>query len=519
MAEEVGFEKIRQKQAALQELKIVLLDGLCMARNPSAFKDRPEVSAELASETDVKDACPKATELDVSCNLFEEWREIAQICVQLEELKSLRVDESRFRNVELSSEERERYASGFKRIQSLTLNETLMSWTEVLSIVREFENVTTLSASHNAFTRLDIGLLPATITDLTLEANNFRSLSSLRPLTALPNLARLLLKQNRISSITDTNEGKEDETPLIFSPSLTHVDLSHNSISDWSFIDSLPIHIPSLTSLRISSNPLYLSLVSPDGKPLSPEDGYILTVARISSLRILNYSPVSDKDRLNAETYYLSNIGKELSLHPESLAETVKKQHRRYAELCDEYGEPAVARRSEDDDGDSANPNSLAAQMIKFDVRLGQSAIAALEHGGYRAVDPKKDDNNNKDDAATQAPPLSFNLTLPLSFTVYNALGIIGKTARLPPSKLRLFWETGEWDPAPKRAGGVAKEEDDEEDWDSEAEGSEDGFAGGAGERGISGRVPREVELVAGTRLVGTWIDVKVARVRVEMKE
>ena len=42
--------------------------------------------------SDVKEACPKAVELDLSRNLFEEWREVASVCEQLERLRNLRVE-------------------------------------------------------------------------------------------------------------------------------------------------------------------------------------------------------------------------------------------------------------------------------------------------------------------------------------------------------------------------------------------------------------------------------------------
>ena len=41
---------------------------------------------------DVKETCPKAVELDLSRNLFEEWREIVSICGQLDRLRDLRVE-------------------------------------------------------------------------------------------------------------------------------------------------------------------------------------------------------------------------------------------------------------------------------------------------------------------------------------------------------------------------------------------------------------------------------------------
>ena len=87
-AEEIGFDKIRKQLAQLEELKIIILDGLCMAR-PEA---RGRMWIENGEKKDVAETCPKAVELDLSRNLFEEWREVAAICEQLPGLRSLRVE-------------------------------------------------------------------------------------------------------------------------------------------------------------------------------------------------------------------------------------------------------------------------------------------------------------------------------------------------------------------------------------------------------------------------------------------
>jgi hypothetical protein len=88
VAEEVGFDKIRKQLSRLEELRIVILDGLCMCR--------PQVRGTAWMKgngaSDVKDACPKVTELDLSRNLFEEWREVADVCEQLQSLKILRIE-------------------------------------------------------------------------------------------------------------------------------------------------------------------------------------------------------------------------------------------------------------------------------------------------------------------------------------------------------------------------------------------------------------------------------------------
>jgi len=93
--EEVGFDKIRKQLANLKELRIVILDGLCMSRPVARVTGRRvEDGSDVwpTDLTDIKESCPKAIELDLSRNLFEEWREIASICEQLEKLRSLRAE-------------------------------------------------------------------------------------------------------------------------------------------------------------------------------------------------------------------------------------------------------------------------------------------------------------------------------------------------------------------------------------------------------------------------------------------
>lgn len=79
IVEEVGFEKIRQTLARLEDLKIVILDGMCIVE-PVAEGDRP-----------IKEVSPKIVELDLSRNLFETIEPIVEICGELVFLQSLRI--------------------------------------------------------------------------------------------------------------------------------------------------------------------------------------------------------------------------------------------------------------------------------------------------------------------------------------------------------------------------------------------------------------------------------------------
>ncbi len=74
--EEVGFDKIRRQLAELQELRIVVLDGACIA----------------TVESDLGEQNLKIVELDLSRNLFESWHDITAICSSLVNLQSLRLE-------------------------------------------------------------------------------------------------------------------------------------------------------------------------------------------------------------------------------------------------------------------------------------------------------------------------------------------------------------------------------------------------------------------------------------------
>lgn len=461
VAEEVGFDKIRKQLGQLEELKYVILDGLRMlrpeVRQSTRSNDEPEWPQ---GSSDIKDVCPKTYELDLSRNLFEEWREIAAICEQLEQLRSVRVDGTRFRDTSLTQVELERCRKIFANITTLKLENDLLAWENLVNISHQFSALTTFSASSNFYSSLTPHFLNPTITDLTLEENLFASLSALEPLTKMPNLQRLVLKSNKVSEI--------GAPAPMFPATLKEVDLSFNEITTWSFIEALEHVFPSLTSLRVSHNPLYDGLQSPDGRSLTADDGYMLTLARLGNVKMLNHSPISDKERLNAESYYLSLIVKEVQFAPDHLRDQILSRHPRYKWLCEEYGEPDIKRST-----GAMNPNSLAARLLKirFYLASGEAEVREVE--------------------------------IPMSCTAYTVLGVVGKMFGHEPMKCRLVWETGDWIPARRTMAEV-----EDEDWDSED--SEDEAA--------TSKVMREVEITPGTRSIGTWIDGMEATVRVELR-
>ncbi|EAU35680.1 conserved hypothetical protein [Aspergillus terreus NIH2624] len=473
VVEEVGFDKIRKQLAELQELKIVLLDGLRVA---GVLAQEASLEQYDAALQEIQQTCPKIMELDLSRNLINRWKEVSCICSRLKRLRKLKLNGNRFCSVEESLK--------FEGITELHLDDTLLSWDEISSVAGQFPSLTTLSASANQLSALTTPIAN-TITTLSLEHNTICSLSSVEILTSLTNLKHLSLRGNIIDKVY---EPEPAEKPLRFSPSLKSIDLSRNNIHSWVFVNELSDAIPNLETLRISGNPLFNQPVGPSvvtgmpEKPMTVDEAYMLTLARLASLQVLNYGKITPKDRTNGELYYLSLIGKELSASPETAEHEILSAHPRYKALCEIHGAPVISRASTAmGSGTAVNPRSVAARLVKMVFRMrcdgdGAETVKVVE--------------------------------VPRSFDVYQVKAIVARVFSLTPLSFRLIWETDELDP-------VSRENmEADEGWDSEDEGGQ-ALAAADSDPGF---VRREVELIDTTKDIGFWFqsDLVEARVRVE---
>ncbi|KAF3389610.1 Tubulin-specific chaperone E [Penicillium rolfsii] len=481
VVEEVGFDKIRKQLAELQELRIVLLDGMRIAGVLSSYEQsEPEV---LEAAKEIATTCPKIEELDLSRNLLCSWRHVWDICNQLKELKKLKLNGNRFQPLE----------DGFifEGITELHLEETLLSWDEIAEVTSRFPSLTSLTASGNQLRTISRSL-PGAIKKLTLENNDIRSLSALRPLAEIQTLNYLSIRGNNVDSITDSPESTALD--FAFPPSVFSVDLSRNNISSWTFLNHLSTMFPGLTTLRFSGNPLYdqpplraaiaaaTSSMSAS-KPMTLDESFMLTLSRFPpSLTTLNFSTISPQDRSNAEMYYLSLIGKELSATSEAEEPAILAAHPRYAELCELYGEPTVTRAIERDGSGKRviHPRSVAARLVKLAFRLSESQVCVKE--------------------------------IPTSFDSYQVKSLVSRLFNLPPYSFKLVWETDEWDPVEKKAG-----DDAAADWDEE---SDDEMQGAApvSSADTSRFVRREIELLDSTRDIGFLFQSETGEMKIRVE-
>lgn len=126
---------------------------------------------------------------------------------------------------------------------------------------------------------------------LSLEGNDIQTLSNLRDLTGLPVLQGIFLKNNDIAH-TCSIEADGESRPIVFSSSITELDLTANQISKWSFLDDLHTIFPGLESIRVSGNPVYDDLKIADSAASDADDAFMFTLARVKKLMFLNHSKV-----------------------------------------------------------------------------------------------------------------------------------------------------------------------------------------------------------------------------------
>ncbi|KAL4808278.1 hypothetical protein BDV18DRAFT_134585 [Aspergillus unguis] len=484
IAEEVGFDKIRKQLAELEELKIVLLDGLRVAGVLAQMQDASREQIDEARR-EIERTCPKIVELDLSWNMLTTWKDVADICSPLKRLKHLRLNGNRLGSAE--------EGLSFDGVQELHLDDTLLPWEQVAKVAAQFPSITWLSASANQITSIPVPISNH-LTTLVLENNDISSLSSIKALASLPKLKHLSIRGNHIDNITSA---VSQDDSFQFPGSLQSVDLSRNKISSWLFINKLPDIFPGLLKLRVSDNPLYNQAVAPSSvtgmpeKPMTVDEAYMLTLCRISKLQVLNYSTISAKDRSNGELYYLSLIGKELSASPEAAESDILKKHPRYHELCQVHGEPLIQRATKvTGSGGAVHPRSVAARLVRMVFHLCQNE-PGQKHSEIIKVKE-----------------------IPRSYDTYQVKALVSRLFNLTPFGFRLVWETDELDP-------VSKENMDiEDEWDSDDEGREGTQGQNALDTGDDAKfVKREVELVDTTKDIGFWFqpDLVEARVRVEV--
>ena len=390
-----------------------------------------------------------------------------------------------------------------------------------------FPNLKLLSLSSNALQTISVsqGVSHPMVESVLFDNNGLRYLEDLELLfKAFPKLVQLSLQENSIKDVWMDQQQSDGQ----LSQSLQTLNLSRNAIHEWSVVDHLPSAFPSLQSLRISNNPLYLGLSLTDSKVPSnqsvEETSYMLTLARLGDLRTLNYSTITPQDRLNGELYYLSSIEREyeasLSQGKPLTPDQINARHPRYSELCRIYDRLSVGSGGRDEllrtkvtEDTEAIPGSLASRLVRFS--FGILKLAERISPNIKARD-------------------GLELELPRTISTYSLKALLVRKLGLRPLDFRLIYESEEMDPVAETMMVTSVPNgttDSDAEWDVDPQASQ-GLdikehqrnshpnANNAASISHEGKKwkRREVEMMDSTRDIGFWLDdnAKQARVRIE---
>jgi HAMP domain-containing protein len=178
----------------------------------------------------------------------------------------------------------------------------------------------------------------------------------------LPSLQHLMVNDNNIPDVSMANV----DTSCF--KNLRSLQLAGTSIASWQDLDGIRA-FESLESLRFRNTPLTSSMGAGEAR--------CITIARIPNLAFLNASPISSKERLEAERRYVSTVARELLLVASSAETNANKDeilalHPRFEELVDTHKESMAAPQTSLNGG-------LTVQPVNVTIRSMAAASCSIE--------------------------------------------------------------------------------------------------------------------------------------------
>ncbi|XP_035755555.1 tubulin-specific chaperone E isoform X3 [Egretta garzetta] len=297
-------------------------------------------------------------------------------------------------------------SSVFSKLKILALNQTEITWAEVLLCAPGWPALEELYLTSNNITileRPDENVLQ-TLKLLDLSDNQLLDGNQLHLIAHLPRLEHLILRNSGISSMHFPDAGFGCKTKMF--PSLKRLAINDNKISQWSSINELD-KLPSLRSLQCHNNPFM-------DTEKNPETLRQLIIAKISQLEVLNKSEILPTERKGAELDYRKIFGNDWlaaggNWNPEKNkpSEEFLAAHPRYPSLCLKYGAP------EEGELKGRQPLTLKNQLLTLTIKCP-------EKPEQKPVEKK----------------------LPESMTIQRVKGLLYRLLKIPGSELKLSYES-----------------------------------------------------------------------------
>eukprot|EP00736_Rhodelphis_marinus_P011196 Rmarinus@m.30226 len=356
----VGMTSVATKQSKLTHLKTVCLS-------------EARIGGITPEEDNVAELLPAVEELDLSGNLFSSWDEVSSILRQLGTLVTLNLSRNLLPPLSQSPE-----LHGFENLRMLVLNGCKLSWDQACHVLSCTSNLEELYLSQNDISHLSTptSIQPfQSLKTLCLDENAIADWAEVMKLSALPALQKLLLSDNAIQSVsypvTESSPVEvQDGATEASSPfsQLKFLSLNRNRISAWESVDALNA-FPSLSSVRFQDNPLC--------EEFSPGVMRSLIVARVKNLCSLNGSAVREREREDAQRWYVQRVAGEayrmlqtdFGGDKEKTDAWVRENHPRYPALAEEYGDllgelERTEKKATGDDPDAA----LLTEIVRITI-------------------------------------------------------------------------------------------------------------------------------------------------------
>ena len=315
--------------------------------------------------------------IDLAGNLLSDWQDVLEILMQFPNLQSVSLASNRINDLGSVA------IGQFALVKALNLNNcNIGSFKTVQLIGQAMPQLEDLCLAHANLSDIDNCMSEEEngLSDLKTVFHNLVLLdlsdchltsweTQVQPFRALPKLESLVLNNNSIEIISiPTND--TDGAPF---SCLASLQLAGNPISSWTALDDIN-NIPALRSLRLRNTPLTESMGVGEIRSTS--------IARFPNLEYFNASPISDRERLEAERRYVSTVARELLLiSSEALLSgntqkddaivdpkqaEVHTRHPRFQALVEKHKETMMALTAA---SDSSSSGKIGEDIINVTIR------------------------------------------------------------------------------------------------------------------------------------------------------
>ncbi|XP_076606786.1 tubulin-specific chaperone cofactor E-like protein [Chaetodon auriga] len=239
--------------------------------------------------SDIAVFCAHVVELDLSHNQLSDWVEICTIVSNVPHLDFLNLSTNPLSGVELEPS----MAEVFSRVRQLVLINTHISWDTVHTLTRHTPELEELFLCLNGYNTVSESQTSCpSLRLLQITDNHLQEWAEVRKFGVMyPSLSALVLANNSVDSVGDTQE-----TLQRLFPTLHSINLNNTGLSKWEDVERLNF-LPKLQEVKAKGIPLL--------EPYTTHERRCLLLAQLPSVRVLNGGAVSDGEREDAERFFI----------------------------------------------------------------------------------------------------------------------------------------------------------------------------------------------------------------------